>query len=67
MDSEKMSNTNIQKHTLNLRAGDWDYIESVAKPKGIATSEVIRALVRDLVDRWKKNEESEMPDVDAKL
>jgi hypothetical protein len=67
MDSEKMTNSNIQKHTLNLRAGDWDYIESVCKPKGIATSEVIRTLVRDLVDRWKKEEASELPDVDAKL
>ena len=68
MDSEKiMSNPNLQKHTLNLRTGDWDYIESIAGPKGIGTSEVIRALVRDFVDKRRANETSETPQLDAKL
>lgn len=67
MDSEKMSNPNIQKHTLNLRAGDWDYIESIARPSGIATSSVVRALVSDFVDKRRARETTETPTLDAKL
>jgi len=49
-----MSNSNLQKHTLNLRRGDWDFLESVYKPHGVGTSEVVRALVRDFVDKKRR-------------
>ena len=55
-----MSNPNLQKHTLSLRRGDWDYIESVAAPHGIATSQVIRTLVANWVDA--KRSEEPAPD-----
>ena len=47
----------LHKHTLNLREGDWDYIESVYLPKGLATAVVIRTIVSNLVDRLRKQEE----------
>ncbi len=43
----------LQKHTLNLRSGDWDYLESIFKPNGIATAIVVRTLVSNLVDKKK--------------
>ena len=43
----------LQKHTLNLRSGDWDYLESIFKANGIATAVVIRTLVSNLVDKKK--------------
>ena len=46
----------IQKKTLNLRSGDWDYIESIAKPEGLPTSEVIRMLVSNFVDMKRRSE-----------
>lgn len=47
----------IKKHTLNLRAGDWDYLESMFKPNGVSTAIVIRTLVSNFVDK-KRNEEA---------
>jgi len=46
-----------QKHTLHLREGDWDYIESLFKPNGIATSVVIRTLVSRYVDQKRQEYE----------
>lgn len=46
-------NEDIQKHTLNLRAGDWDFLESVYRARGISTSQVIRMLVSNFVDKTK--------------
>jgi hypothetical protein len=45
-----MANENLQKKTLFLRAGDWDFIESVFRPNGVATSLAIRSLVSRWVD-----------------
>lgn len=53
----------IEKKTLNLREGDWSYIESIASPQGIATSQVVRKLVSDFVDRLRAAEKK--PDVDV--
>lgn len=49
---------NFQKVTLNLRPGDWDYIESIFKPQGISTSLVIRSIVANFVDKKRGEEPS---------
>ena len=46
----------ITKHTLNLRAGDWDFIESIFKPRGVATSIVVRSLISKFVDDRRQSE-----------
>lgn len=48
----------LKKHTLHLRDGDWDYIESIFKPNGISTSTVVRTLVSNYVDRKKHEEQA---------
>jgi hypothetical protein len=48
--------TDIQKHTLNLRKGDWDYLESMFKPNGVATAVAVRTLISNFVDRKRKEE-----------
>jgi hypothetical protein len=55
----------LQKVTLNLRAGDWDYIESIAKPQGLATSEVVRILISNFVDK-KRSQEIPEQHIDVK-
>ena len=52
-----MPRDEISKHTLNLRAGDWDYIESIYKPRGIATAVVVRSLVSRFVDAKRSGED----------
>lgn len=49
----------LQKHTLHLRAGDWDFLESMFKPNGVATSVAVRTLISNYVDK-KRAEESRM-------
>ena len=46
----------IKKHTLNLRDGDWDYIESMFKPNGIATSVAVRTIISNFVDKKRREE-----------
>ena len=46
----------LQKHTLNLRSGDWAYLESVYKPNGLATSTIIRTLISNKVDELRAKE-----------
>lgn len=48
--------TNLKKHTLNLRDGDWDYIESIARPNGIATGVIVRTLISNYVDAQRAKE-----------
>jgi len=57
----------IHKHTLNLRTGDWDYIESVFYPQGVATSTVIRTIVSNYVDGLKSKENKPNLELDAEL
>ena len=47
----------IKKHTLNLRDGDWDYLESMYKPNGIATAVAVRTIISNFVDK-KRTEEA---------
>ena len=46
----------ISKHTLNLRAGDWDFIESIYKPYGVHTSIIVRSLISKFVDDRRQSE-----------
>ncbi len=46
----------LVKQTLNLREGDWDYLTEVFRPKGTTTSEVVRQLVSNLVDKLRAAE-----------
>jgi hypothetical protein len=48
--------TDLHKHTLHLRKGDWDFIESICRPNGIPTSVTIRVLVSNFVDEQKAKE-----------
>ena len=60
----------LQKHTLHLRLGDWDYVESIAKPNGIPTSAVVRTLVSGFVDKKRAEERArngDTPDLDIDL
>ena len=51
-----MASTPLQKHTLNLREGDVDYLAQVYAPKDIAVSLVIRRIVSQHVDGLKRKE-----------
>lgn len=48
----------LRKHTLHLREGDWDYLESMFKPNGIPTSVAVRTIVSSFVDRKRKEEQA---------
>ena len=43
-------NLDLEKQTMNYRRGDWDFLNSILAPRGIATSEFIRELVSKKVD-----------------
>lgn len=62
-----MSNPHLQKHTLNLRKGDWDFIEAMYAARGISTSQVVRALISNFVDQRKNEAEEETPKLDIDL
>lgn len=49
-------NPNLQKHTLNLRRGDWDYLESVFDPQNVSTSLVVRQIISKTVDHLRAQE-----------
>lgn len=46
----------LQKKTLNLRKGDWDYIEEQYSARGVQVSTVVRYLVSLHVDALKVGE-----------
>lgn len=46
-----MPTEELEKKTLNFRAGDWDFLTDTYQPKGLATSEVVRKLVSAHVER----------------
>lgn len=47
---------NLQKHTLNLRRGDWDYLESVFAAQNVPTSIVVRRIISQAVDHMRAQE-----------
>lgn len=60
----------LQKHTLNLRKGDWDYLESICRPNGIATSLAVRSLISQYVDAKRAEEMKnggQVPDVEIEI
>jgi len=61
-----MPQNETQKHTLHLREGDWDYITSVYKVKGVSTSLVVRTLVANFVDKLQQKEKP-MENIDIKV
>jgi len=60
-----MTNEHLEKKTLHFRAGDWDFIESVGRPNGIATSLIIRQVISQWVDS--RREPDAKLDVEYKL
>lgn len=46
-----MANENLEKKTLYFREGDWDFLESIMRPNGIATSVAIRSIISTFVDK----------------
>lgn len=62
-----MAKPDLQKHTLNLRSGDWDYITARFSTQGKDTSSVIRAVVSSFVDTMKKHDEKHDLQMDLDL
>lgn len=57
----------LSKHTLNLREGDWNYLESVYQQQGVATAAIVRALVSRHVDDLRAKEQAIPPQVNIGL
>jgi len=60
----------LQKHTLNLREGDWDFLESIFRPNGIPTSVAVRTIISNYVDKKRIEQEAiknETPDLDVEI
>lgn len=55
-----MSKIPLQKHTLNLREGDWEYIESVFQARGVPTSTVVRRIVSRFVETLRTNSQDKL-------
>lgn len=51
----------LQKHTLNLRAGDYHYLDSVYRDRRVSAAEVIRAIVSQHVDALRQKEQQSFP------
>jgi hypothetical protein len=51
-----MTREHLQKHTLNLRPGDYDYLTDVFGPHSIPVSVVIRKIISKYVDQLKRKE-----------
>lgn len=62
-----MPKVDLQKHTLNLRSGDWDYITARFHPKGKDTSTVIRSIVSKFVDAIRSYDDEATIEVDLDL
>lgn len=55
----------LEKKTLNLRRGDWDFIESICRPRGIPTSVGVRTILSNYVDAHRR--ETQVTDVEVDL
>lgn len=59
-----MPKPDLQKHTLLLREGDYEFLNSIYRAKRLTAAVVIRALVSSAVDRIKQQANlSESPDL----
>lgn len=54
----------LQKHTLNLRAGDMDFLKKVYRPQGVNPSVIIRRLVSKAVDQLAEKHPTLTKDID---
>lgn len=59
-----LKNPDLEKKTLNLRRGDWAYMESVLGPTGVHTSTFIRLLVSRRVDELRALEKANQSSTD---
>jgi hypothetical protein len=57
----------LQKHTLHLRLGDWDYLASIYKLQGLPTSVVVRTIVSRHVDELRTQEKAPTVDMEVSL
>jgi hypothetical protein len=60
-----MKNDDLEKKTLNLRRGDWDFLESIFRPNGIPTSLAVRSIISNYVDQHRT--ETKLPDLETDL
>lgn len=56
----------LQKHTLNLRMGDYDVIQAAYAERGIAAAVVIRALVSKFADKLLSSHEK-TPEIEGDI
>lgn len=61
-----MQDPDLEKKTLNLRRGDWDFIESICRPRGIPTSVGVRTIISQYVDARRPTNQPNL-DVEADL
>lgn len=55
--------TPLTKVTLNLREGDFDYLQSAYYSAGVGASAIVRTLVARHVDQLREKEKSSIPEV----
>lgn len=55
----------LQKHTLNLRAGDFDFLSAFYEPRGIKGSQALRYIISREVDRLRASENQ--PDLEINI
>lgn len=60
-----MPKMELQKHTLNLRRGDWEALTDAYRGTGMDTSTVIRLMVANLVDRINTTDQVELPHIEG--
>lgn len=62
-----MPKPDLHKHTLNLRAGDWDYITARFSQHNKSTSDVVRSIVSRFVDALREQDDKEPVNVEIDL
>lgn len=44
-------NPDLEKHTINLRSGDYAFLATICEPRGIPVAQLIRTIISDFVDK----------------
>lgn len=60
-------NPHLEKKTLHLRTGDWEYLDGLVAPSTLTTSLLIRKLVSNYVDAQQAKETPITVDVEPEL
>lgn len=56
----------LEKYTLNLRRGDIHFLTSLARPRGLQVSHIIRTLISQKVDELQaKVPQAKAPDIEG--